>query len=239
MVGTILNAAAILIGGIIGLWVKTDISSARQHLLKKLLGVMTVYVGLSMVWAGLNGSLRQIIRQLIVVIVALMLGKLTGHWLRLQRTMNRWGQYARRLFDQAKSERKPNASDGFITCSLLFCLGPLAILGSLQDGLLGSPRTLVIKSVMDGLAAMAFARNFGWGVLLSAIPVFTYQGTLTLIARLLEPYLEGKSLVDPIEATVGLLVFSVALVILGLKRVELADYLPSLVYAPLLALAWH
>ena len=110
----------------------------------------------------------------------------------------------------------------------------MAILGSLQDGLYDNPRTLLLKSCMDGLAAMAFARTFGWGVLLSAIPVLAYQGTLTLLAEFLSPLLHQKSLLDSVGATGGLLIFCVALVILELKRVELADYLPSLFYAPLL-----
>lgn len=118
-------------------------------------------------------------------------------------------------------------------------MAPLGVLGALQDGLNGHWQALGIKSVMDGLATMALVSTFGWGVILSALPVLAYQGTLTLAARLLAPILQQNPLLlDSIQATGGLLVFCVALIILELKRIELADYLPSLVYAPLLAWLW-
>jgi uncharacterized membrane protein YqgA involved in biofilm formation len=117
-------------------------------------------------------------------------------------------------------------------------VAPMAVLGAVQDGLDGHWQTLGIKSVMDGFATMAFVSTFGWGVILSAVPVLAYQGTLTLAAHLLTPLLQERALLDPVNATGGLLVFCVALIILELKKIELADYLPSLVYAPLLAWVW-
>src|SRR5262249_31214939 len=125
-----------------------------------------------------------------------------------------------------------------ITCSLLFCVGPMAILGALQDGLDGKYQTLAVKALMDGLATMAFVTTFGWGAMLSVVPVVAYQGTITLGARLLAPFLERQALLDSVNATGGMLVFCIALVILEIKKVELADYLPSLLVAPLLAWAW-
>ena len=110
----------------------------------------------------------------------------------------------------------------------------MAILGALQDGLLGSYRTLAIKSVLDGLATMAFAKVFGWGVLLAAIPVLVYEGGATLLFNLLEPIWRAPGLLESVSLVCGFLVFSIALIILELKRVALADYLPSLVLAPLL-----
>jgi uncharacterized protein len=236
VIGTLVNVVAIVAGTIIGRRVVRDLSPDRQQLLKKLLGVFTVYVGLSMTWSGLSGSLGSILRQLLVVVIALMLGNLTGHSLGIQRRLNRLGRYAREQFAAAQSPTvaEPRFADGFLTCTILFCVGPMAILGALQDGLQDNIRTLAIKSVMDGLAAVVFARSFGWSVALSALPVLAYQGTLTLLARYFAPVLMDRSLLDAISATGGLLVFTVALVILELRRIELADYLPSLVYAPLL-----
>jgi uncharacterized membrane protein YqgA involved in biofilm formation len=99
---------------------------------------------------------------------------------------------------------------------------------------------LVIKSFVDGLAAMGFVSIFGWGVLLAALPVLALQGTLTLLAaQLLQPFLQAHGLLDSVNAAGGLLVFCVALVILGLKKIELADYLPSLVFAPILTWLWR
>jgi hypothetical protein len=118
---------------------------------------------------------------------------------------------------------------------VLFCAAPLAILGSVQDGLSGYCYPLAVKAVMDGLATMGFVLLFRWGVLFAALPVLAFQGTITLLcAQLLKPFLEAHRLVDSVNAAGGLLVFCVALVILELKKIELADYLPSLAFAPLL-----
>jgi hypothetical protein len=238
VIGTLLNAAAIIVGGVVGLTVTRQLSLANQTALKVLLGAFTVYVGLSMTWQGLNGSFFQMLKQLGIVLLALMLGNLTGKLLRIQRNLNRLGQYARKkLAEQPASPRRFN--DGFITCSLLFCVGPIAILGAFFDGLTGNFRTLAVKSVMDGLATMAFVTTFGWSAILSALPVVAYQGTISLIAKTLFPFLENHALIGAFNATGGLLVFCIALIILELKKIELADYLPSLVYAPLLTWLWH
>jgi uncharacterized membrane protein YqgA involved in biofilm formation len=121
---------------------------------------------------------------------------------------------------------------------LLSCANPLAIFASAQEGLIGFAPMFVVKAVMDGLAAMAFVSVFGWGVMLSAIPVVAYQGTIFLLLRAGEPFLKSHGLVDSILATNGLLIFCVALIILNLKKVELADYLPSLAIAPLITWLW-
>src|SRR5207247_1044708 len=116
---------------------------------------------------------------------------------------------------------------------------PLALLGAVQDGLSSYYPPLVIKALMDGLAAMAFAASFGWGTVLSALPVLAYQGAIALAMRSIEPLLREQGLVDSINAVGGLLVFCVALIILDLKKLELTDYLPSLAFAPLLTWLWR
>jgi uncharacterized membrane protein YqgA involved in biofilm formation len=238
MIGTLLNTAGILVGGVIGLTTTKELSAVTQTRLKILLGAATVYVGLSMAWDGFSGSIRQRAAQLGIAILAMMIGKVTGRLLRLQWGVNQLGQAAQRRFATAKTAQHNRIGEGFITCTLLFCVGPMAILGSLQDGLLGSIRTLAVKTALDGLATMAFSKVFGWGVLLSAIPVLAYQGSLTLAAGSIEPFLRDPVLLQSVSLTGGLLVFSIALVILELKKVALADYLPSLVYAPLLTWWW-
>ena len=239
MTGTILNAAAILLGGIVGLTASRQPSLAHQTALRILLGAFAVYAGLSATWQAVNGSFVQVLKQLTIVLLALMLGNLTGKLLRVQKSLNHLGQYARQKISGAHPATPQRTSEGFITCSILFCVTPIAVLGSLQDGFTHNFKTLAVKSVMDGLATMAFVTTFGWGAILSIIPVVACQGTITLLAHLALPWLEKNSLVDPINATAGLLVFCVALIILELKKVELADYLPSLVFAPLLTWLWR
>jgi uncharacterized protein len=239
MVGTIINAAAILIGGVAGLTARKQIPPVHQTALKVLLGAFTVYVGLSATWQSLNGSFPRMLKQLGIVLVSLMLGNLTGKLLRAQKGLNHLGQFAKQKLAAAATANQSRASDGFIACSILFCLTPIAVLGSLQDGLGGNFNTLLVKAVMDGLAMMAFVTSFGWSATLSVIPVVASQGTITLLVGSARPWLEKYSLVDPIHATAGLLVFCIALIILELKKIELADYLPSLVFAPLLAWIWR
>jgi uncharacterized membrane protein YqgA involved in biofilm formation len=238
MIGTILNAAGILIGGILGLALTRQLSPAAQAGIKGLLGVLVVFVGLKTTWTSLGPGFGLAARQLLIVIVAMMLGKLTGRLLHLQKGLNKLGQYAKEKLTQPSSDKARRWSEGFITCTILFCVGPMAILGSIQDGLDNRWQTLGIKAVMDGLATMAFASTFGWGAILSVVPVVAYQGTLTLAAKFVAPYVQNQAMMDSINATGGLLVFCIALIILEIKRIELADYLPSLVYAPLLTWLW-
>jgi uncharacterized protein len=239
MIGTIVNAGAIITGGTVGLFRPNVISPARQVVLKQLLGALSVYVGLSLVWNGLNGTFSQALRQFLIVLAAMILGKLTGRLMHLQSTMNGLGQYAKKQCSMPAESTTQLRPNGFITCSILFCLQPLAILGCLQDGLLGNLRVLLLKAVLDGLTSLSLAGTFGWSVLASAIPVLAYQGTITLLVMQLEPFLHTHDLLDSITMTCGLMVFSVALVILGLKKIEMADYLPSLVIAPLLTWWWR
>jgi len=237
MIGTLLNVAAILTGGIIGLTVAKNLSTKVQQRLKFLLGAFIVYAGFSLVWNSIGGSFGRVVKQLGIVMLALILGHATGKLMRLQKGMNRLGQYARERFSDAPTAQTSRWSEGFITCSLLYCVGPMALLGAIEEGSTGVFRTLATKAVLDGLSTLAFAKTFGWGVLLSAIPVLAYQGTLTLAAMQIEPLLNDKLLVDSVNATGGFLVVFVSLIVLDVKKVPLADYLPSLVFAPLLT-AW-
>ena len=238
MIGTILNAAAIVIGGVVGLAATRQLSLVNQTALKILMGAFTVYVGLAMTWQGLNGSFMRFLKQLSIVLLALVLGNATGKLLRIQRGLNHLGQYAKKkMAEQPGNCRRFN--DGFIVCSLLFCVAPTAVLGALFDGLTGNFQVLIVKAAMDGLATMAFVAMFGWSVILAVIPVVAYQGTISLAAKSLFPFLEKHGLVDSVNATGGLLVFCVALVILELKKIELANYLPSLVFAPMIVWLWR
>jgi hypothetical protein len=240
MIGTILNAIGILIGGILGLTLRRQFTAATQVGLKGALGVLVIFVGLKTTWTSLGGGLWPVTKQLIIVILALTLGRLTGRLLRLQKNLNFLGRYASDRFAKAGSEKSQRWSEGFITCTILFCVGPMAILGAVQDGL-GQWQTLGAKAIMDGLATMAFVGTFGWGAILAVVPVVAYQGTISLAAKTLAPFLQDPAsapLLAALNATGGLLVFCIALIILELKKIELADYLPSLAWAPFIAWLW-
>jgi uncharacterized membrane protein YqgA involved in biofilm formation len=242
MIGTIVNAAGILIGGVLGLIRRKPLAFSTESYFKVVLGAFTVFYGLRLTWQSIPGSFPQMFKQLAIAILALMIGKLLGRALRLQKMSNGMGQRARETMSSMKPNDPERNSKGFRTCAALFCAAPLGILGATQDGLSLSayPYPLLIKAVIDGLATMGFVLLFGPGVLWSVVPVIALQGSITLIAaRVLEPLLTQHNLVHSINAVGGLLVFCVALVMLGLKRIELADYLPSLAIAPLLTWFWQ
>jgi uncharacterized protein len=233
--GAILNATAILVGGIMGSSTRLQPSPTNQIVWKVLLGLFAMYAGLSATWQSLHGPLLNVLKQLGLVLVAMMLGNFTGKCLRFQKGFNHLGRYARQLMEPPSPDRRPDFNSGFVACVILYCVSPIAIVGALLDGLAGDWKTLAIKSIMDGLAVMAFVRMMGAGVLLVVVPLVAWLGTITLAAQWISPWLQQEALLDPIRATSGMLVFSIALVILDVKRIELANYLPSLLFAPLLA----
>jgi uncharacterized membrane protein YqgA involved in biofilm formation len=236
MVGALINSAGIALGGGLALVLKKPVSATNQSRAKVLLGVFTVWFGLTLTLSSLNGSVAHRCKQLALVLLAMALGKLAGKLLRLQKLSNLVGQFATRKM--AAASGKPDFNAGFRVATALFCAAPLAVLGSVAEGLDPNSfsKVLCVKAVMDGMATMAFSKTFGRGVMLSAIPVLAWQGAIIRCAELLRPALEHQPqpLIDSVNATVGLLVFCVALIILQLKKVAVADYLPSLALAPIL-----
>lgn len=239
MTGTLINTAAILLGGFIGLKVARQFSVQTQTRIKLALAAFTLYAAGRMIWDGIGGSFGTVLKQLGIGMLALVLGNAIGMALRLQTGLNKLGHYAKERIAKASPADDNRFSDGFVTCSLLFCVGPMAILGSLEDGASGNFDLLAAKSAMDGLAAMGFAATFGPGVLLAALPVFAYQGTLTLLAHALADHLRDPVLLGSIRVTGGLVVMCIVVVILELRKVPLANYLPSLFVAPLLTHWWR
>jgi uncharacterized membrane protein YqgA involved in biofilm formation len=239
LAGTIMNVAGIVIGGIGGLVMTRQFSSSTQLAWRGLLGIITIFVGLRITLLSLSGPFLQNLKQVAILVLALALGKLLGRLLRIQKTMNRLGQFASRRFSGTRPGDPHRFNDGFLVCTLVFCVGPLGIVGAVLAGLLNSWEPLAIKMAMDGLAAMGFACVFGWSVLLSAIPVFVFQATITLAAARCQPFLAAHAYLDAVTGVAGLLVFCVALIVLELKKLEVADYLPSLVMAPLIVWLWN
>lgn len=239
MLGTWINAGAILLGGLLGLAGRGQAAPRTQVALKGILGVLLVFTGLGVSWSGLaSGGVGRFGQHLLIAIVAMTLGKLTGQRLRLQAGVNRLGRHAGEILAGADGTRRPTWSQGFLACTILYCLAPLAFYGAVLDGVNGHWQTLALKAAMDGLAGMAFAGTFGWSALAAVVPVVALQGSLTLAVRSLAPHVLSPAMTDCLLATSGLLVFCVALLVLEIRKIELADYLPSLVWAPFLAWVW-
>lgn len=243
--GAFLNAVGILIGGIIGLLRPKPLGAQTQAFFKVLLGVLTVYVGLRLVWLSTGGTFFQVIKQLLIACLALMLGTVLGKLLRLQTLSNHLGQRAKKLLEANRPNDPQRFSNGMNTCAILFCAAPLGILGAIHDALPavdGSVRCfhpMIVKGLMDGLAMMGFVMLFGVGAILSALPVYAVFGTITLLTHIYaEPFLRSHYLIDSVNCVGGLIICTISVVIFEIRRVQLADYLPALAIAPLITWLW-
>ena len=234
-IGAFLNAIGILLGGLFGLARREPVSARAQIFFRNALGAATVFFALRLVWLSVNGTFLSCLKQLVLAVLAVALGNLLGKLLGLQKISNRLGRYATRLLSSAETNSNRKMADGFCACTILFWAAPLGLLGAVADGLSGYFYLLAVKGVMDGLAMTSFVKMFRWPAAMSAIPVFALLGFITLICQLYaRPFLEERHLVDSVNAAAGLAACAVALVIFETRKVELANFLPSLAVAPLL-----
>jgi len=236
MTGAFLNALGILLGALFGLAQRAPLSARTQDFFRRALGAAAVCSGVRLVWLHVNGTFLSCGKQVLIAVLAVTLGNWLGRLLRLQKLSNRLGRHASNLIAATQSSARRKAGDGFIACSILFCAAPLGWLGAATDGLAGDYWLLAVKAVMDALATASFVKMFGWPAALSAFPVYAFLGGLTLLFHLYaQPLLEAHSLLASVNVTAGLIACTVALVILEVRKVELANYLPGLAVAPLLA----
>ena len=241
MTGAFLNALGILIGGLLGLAMLQPLSIRTQIFFRSVLGAATIVFGLQLVWLGVGGTFGVVLKQIGLAALAVIIGFWTGKLLGLQKTSNRLGRYAGSLV-AATQAGAPRGSGGFTACVILFCAAPLGLLGAVTDGLpAGNSPTgyfwlLAVKAVMDGLAMTGFVKVFGWPSALSAFPVFAFLSGITLACQLwARPWLEAHGLAGSVQATAGFIACAIALMIFEVRRVELANFLPALAIAPLLA----
>jgi uncharacterized membrane protein YqgA involved in biofilm formation len=235
MTGAFLNALGILLGAIFGLARRAPLSMHAQEHFRRALGVATIFFGARLVWLGVNGTFLSCAKQIFIALLAVTIGNWTGRLLRLQAVSNRLGQFAGKLIAASPSRIEHRATDGIMAGTILFCAAPLGWLGAVTDGLAGDFNLLAVKALMDGLAMSGFVKMFGWPAALSAFPVYASLGALTLACQLhAKPFLAGLGVLDAVNVTAGFVAGTVALVILEVRKVELANFLPALGVAPLL-----
>jgi uncharacterized protein len=236
MLGTLINVLAILAGALLALTTRVEISVRRQQLIKVLLGVATVVFGFKLLGTGLRtgGTAGLFFGQFGIVVLAMVIGHALGRLCRIQEGMNQLGQSAKEKLEKLAANGGKPAGEGFIAATILFCAAPLGIIGALEDGLSGYIAPLVIKGVMDGLAAFSFARLFGFVAGLAAVPLAALLSAFAWLGTQLAPWLEAHGVIGVVHASAGLLMTYVALVIFEVKKVNLGDYLPSLLVAPAL-----
>jgi uncharacterized membrane protein YqgA involved in biofilm formation len=237
-VGTLVNVLAILVGSSLGIAAGSRITKKSQSLITDVLGLITALgaaSALSPLWSPIFESSLPKGSTLLVILAAMLLGGLIGSALSLENRLDAFGENLRRRFRAA--EESPFV-EGFVSASLLFVIGPLAILGSVSDGMSQGIDQLVLKSSLDFFAAMAFASTLGWGVAASAIPVAIYQGFWTLIGLGLGSVLSQYQ-IDAMTICGGLMLVGIALRLLDIKKIPVANLLPALVIAPALATLLH
>lgn len=236
-IGTAANVATVLVGAGIGVLVGHRLPERTRDLVTDVLGLVTLLIAATSAWSVLDPDLSAAVGDsapMLIVLAAMLVGGIAGSLLRLESRVSAFGGWLQsRLAGDAGSVERHRFIEGFVASSLLFCTGPLTILGSLSDGLGHGADQLFLKAVLDGFAAIAFAASFGWGVAASAITVVVVQGSLTVVGVVLGDVLPAAELAA-LTATGGLLLIGVALRLLRIREIPVADMLPALLVAPVL-----
>jgi len=221
MLGTIANTAAVILGSLLGLLLHKRMPEKFSAIVMQAIGLFTLIVGLDLSFKSPH---------LFIVLIAMVLGGLLGQWWDIEQRLEELGRALEARFSKGKSDKFVT---GFVTASLLFCVGPMTIVGCLQDGLKNDHTLLFTKSLMDGISSIALSASLGLGVIFSALVVLLYQGLLTLAAYLFQGILPG-AYIDVMSAAGGLLVLGIGLNLLGNLKLKVANLLPAVFLAPLL-----
>jgi uncharacterized membrane protein YqgA involved in biofilm formation len=227
MTGTIINVVTVVIGGMMGLLFGGKLPERVREAVLSILGLFTMGLGLSM-FLETNNAL--------IVLGALLAGTLLGEWWQLEARLERFGEKLKARFSKVAGRQDLSRFvEGFLTASILFCVGPMAILGSIQDGLTGDYSLLATKAVMDGFAALAFASTMGVGVIFSFIAVFVFQGGISLLAVQVQNVIT-PAMIAEMSAAGGVILIGIALSnILNIRKIRTGNALPALFLAPLFA----
>ena len=219
LIGTIVNTCAIVAGSLLGLLLKGGIKQNYRFTIIQAVSLVVILI-------GLQSALKT--EAILVIIFSLTIGSILGEGLDIETRLKRAGQW----LENRLSAKGGDIAKGFVTASLIFCVGSMAIVGSLESGLSNNHQTLYAKSVLDGITAVVFASTFGIGVLFSALSVFLYQSFITLIASLLRPVLV-ETVVAQMTAVGGLLIMAIGINILEIKQIKVGNMLPAM-FMPLL-----
>ena len=237
-VGTLVNVGTVLVGATLGVLLGHRLPQRTRDVVTDALGLVTLLIAALTAAEIADPALVEAVgtsAPVLVVLGSLVLGGLIGSLVGVEAALERFGAWLRRVLLRGGGDRRDRERfvEGFVASSLLFCVGPLTILGSLSDGLGRGPDQLLLKAALDGFASIAFAASFGWGVAASAIAVLGVQGTLTLVGLLLGDVLP-EAHIAALSATGALMLVGVALGLLRIRQLPVGDLLPALVIAPLL-----
>jgi len=224
--GTIINVLTVIIGSGLGLLLRSRLSEAYKSLILQGVGILTLVIGMQMALKTDN---------IILLLISVILGGFCGQILKLEEKID---SFADNL--KTKFARKDDTffSEGFITASIIFCVGPMTILGSINDGLHGDISLLAIKSVLDGFTALALTTTFGIGVIFSIVIIIIVQGGITLSALLIEKFF-NHVMINEMTAVGGVLIIGIGFILLDIKKIKVATFLPALLVAPILVIIYQ
>ncbi len=222
MLGTVVNAFAILVGGILGALLGSVIKEKSRDTVMHGLGLSVVVLGLMMAVETANP---------LIVIASLVLGGLVGEWIGIEDRLYSGAARVEKLYVRGQG----GLAQGFVTTSLVYCVGAMAIMGSLESGMTGNHATLYAKAMLDGVSAVVFASTLGLGVALSSVSVFIYQGAITLLAAWISQWLTPAAVTE-MTAAGGILIIAIGLNVLGIKKIRVGNLLPAIVFAVLITI---
>ncbi len=226
MTGTVINVITVVIGSILGLLFGAKLPERLRETVLSAIGLFTMVLGIQM-FLETNNAL--------IVLAALLLGAMLGEWLRIEDNLEKLGSYLRMRFASSLiNQDLSRFVEGFLAASILFCVGPMTILGSIQDGLTGNYSLLATKAVMDGFSALAFASTMGVGVAFSALVILIFQGGLSLLAFQIQSVVTA-AMISEMSAAGGVILVGIAISnILNIRKVRSGNFLPALILAPLI-----
>lgn len=222
MSGVIVNTITVIIGSITGLLFKKGIS-------KKITDAIMIGIGLCTVSIGISGLVNDV--NTIILIISIVLGAAIGTALDIDSKINHMGDYLSKKFKS--SDDKTSVSEGFVTACLLFCIGSMTIVGSLNAGISGDNKMLYTKALLDLISSTMLSASLGIGVLFAAAFVFVFQGALVLLAQYIAPFLTPETIAQ-LNGAGSLLIFALGLNIVGITKIKIANYLPAIIIAPII-----
>lgn len=224
MKGTLVNSIAVLSGSIVGLLLKQRLSTKYQNTLMQGLALAVGLIGLQMALKTQN---------ILIMILSVVIGGIIGEFIAIDNWLAKLGEWLTLRI----SNKYGSVGEGFITGSLVFCVGAMAIVGSIQEGLTGDASTLYVKSMLDAVASAVFASGMGIGVALASISILLYQGTITLLASSLSSII-ADGMITEMSAVGGLLILGISLLMLEIKPIKVANLLPAIPLAAIISYIW-
>ncbi len=222
MTGTLVNAAAIITGSFLGLLFKKGLPERLRQTLMYAIGLGVLLIG---------GKMALQAQNILIVLTSLVLGGILGELINIEGYLEKFG-----LYIQSRVDENSSIAKAFVTSSLLYCVGSMAVMGALESGLTGNHSTLYAKSILDGVTSVIFASTLGIGVVFAALPVLLYQGAITLAASLLQPLLTPEAVAE-MTGTGGLLIIGIGLSLLEIKKLKIGNLLPGILIALILTTA--